>query len=49
MNVERVVAADVLPHLTDRFEERQALDVADGAADFHQHDVTSLATVRSRP
>ena len=42
MNVERVVAADLLPELPDRFEEGQALDVADRAADFHQHDVDAL-------
>ena len=28
-----------LTELADRFEERQAFDVADGAADFHQHEV----------
>ena len=39
VDVERVVAADVLPQLADRFEERQALDVADRAADLDEHDV----------
>ena len=39
VDVERVVAADVLAELADRFEERQALDVADRAADLDQHDV----------
>ncbi len=39
VDVERVVAADVLPELPDRLEERQALDVADRAADFDEHDV----------
>ena len=39
MNVERVVAADVLTELTDGLEEGQALDVADRAADFDEHDV----------
>jgi hypothetical protein len=29
-----VVAAERDPHLPDRFEERQRLDVADSAADF---------------
>ena len=42
VDVERVVAADVLPELADRFEERQALDVADRAADLDQHDVDVL-------
>ena len=35
----RVLAADVLAELADRFEERQALDVADRAADLDEHDV----------
>ena len=35
----RIVAADVLPELPDRLEERQALDVADRAADLDEHDV----------
>ena len=39
VNVERVLAADVQTELADRFEERHALDVADGAADFDEHDV----------
>ena len=39
VHVQRVVAADVLPELADRFEERQALDVADRAADLDEHDV----------
>ena len=39
VHVDRVVAADVLAELADRFEERQALDVADGAADLDEHDV----------
>ena len=42
VDVERVVAADVLPELADRFEERQALDVADRAADLDQHDVDAV-------
>ena len=39
VDVQRVVAPDVLPELADRFEERQALDVADRAADLDEHDV----------
>ncbi len=39
VDVERVLAADVLAQLADRFEERLALDVADRAADFDEHDV----------
>ncbi len=39
VHVEGVVAADVLAELADGFEEGQAFDVADRAADLHQHDV----------
>ncbi len=39
VDVDAIVAADVLPELTDRLEERQALDVADRAADLDQRDV----------
>ena len=50
VDVERVVAADILAELADRFEKRQALDVADRAADLDEHDVDVLATPRgSRP
>ena len=39
MDVERVLAPDVLAELADGLEERQAFDVADRAADFDKHDV----------
>ena len=39
VDVERVLAADVLTQLADRFHERQALDVADRAADLDEDDV----------
>ena len=42
VDVERVVAADVLAELADGFEKRQALDVADRAADFDEHDIDVL-------
>ena len=42
VDVERVLAADVLAELADRLEERQALDVADGAADLDDHDVDAV-------
>ena len=38
VHVKRVFAAHVRAHLAQRFGERAALDVTDGAADFHQHD-----------
>ena len=34
-----VLAADLLGELPDGLEKRQALDVADGAADLHDNDV----------
>jgi hypothetical protein len=46
VDVERVLAAHVLTELADRFDERQALDVAHRAADLDQHDVHAL---RHRP
>ena len=39
VDVDRVLAADVEAELADRLEERHALDVADRAADFDEHDV----------
>ena len=39
VHVNGVLAAHVLPELADGFEERQALDVAHGAADLDQHDI----------
>ena len=46
VHVEDVLAADVLAELPDRFEERQDLDVADGAADLGDHDVDVVARER---
>ena len=46
VDVERVVAADVLAQLADGLEERQALDVADRAADLDEHDVDVAARPR---
>ena len=39
VHVEHVLASDVLAELPDRLEERQDLDVADGAADLGEHDI----------
>ena len=39
VDVADVVAAGVLAELADRLEEREDLDVADGAADLGDHDV----------
>ena len=45
---EAVVAADLVAHLAGGLEERQRLDVADGAADLGDDDVDPLA-VADRP
>jgi hypothetical protein len=42
VNIERVVATDILAELTNRFEKRQAFDVADRAADLDERDVNVL-------
>src|SRR5436305_5902156 len=39
MNKDRVLASDVMPHLSDCLEERLRLDVTDRATDFHDDDV----------
>ena len=39
VHVHRVLAPHVLAELTDGLEEGQALDVADRAANLHEHDV----------
>ncbi len=39
VQVQHVVASDVLTELPDRFEKRKDLDVADRAADLGDHDV----------
>ena len=43
MDVAHVVAADEVAELADRLEERQDLDVADGAADLGDDDVDVVA------
>ena len=47
MDVAHVVAADVVAELPDRLEERQDLDVADGAADLGDHDVDVVGGERA--
>ena len=39
VNENRILASNVMPHLTDRLEEWLRLDVTDGATDFHDDDV----------
>ncbi len=48
VDVEAVLLADVEGELADRLEKRQALDVADRAADLGDHDVDRLAVAISR-
>ena len=45
MHIDGVAARQIVLDLADRLEERQALDVADGAADFAQHEVISVVAV----
>ena len=39
MHEQHALAAEFVAQLADRFEERQALDVADRAADLAQHEI----------
>ena len=45
VDVDRVVARQVVAELADRLEERQALDVAHGAADLAQHEIVALVAL----
>ena len=45
MDVDRVMARQLVAELADRLEERQALDVADRAADLDQHEVEAVVAV----
>src|ERR1700726_2580750 len=45
MNVDGVVARQVVLDLADRLEERQPLDIADGAADLAQHEIELVIAV----
>ena len=45
-----VVAAQLVAHLADGFEERQRFDIADGAADLDDHHVDILRhALHARP
>ena len=41
MNVEAMTPADVLAHLAQGLQEWQRFDIANGAADFNQHDLSA--------
>ncbi len=45
MDIDRVMARQLVAELADRLEERQALDVADGAADLAQHEIEAVVAV----
>lgn len=47
MDVQDVIAADFLLDLADGFQERQAFDVADSAADFRDDDVRIVVVADS--
>jgi hypothetical protein len=41
MDIDGVIATDIGAKLADRFEERQALDVAYCATDFGNYDISA--------
>ena len=41
------LGSEIVAELADRLQERQALDVADGAANFDQHEIEVCAESRS--
>ena len=45
MDIDRVMARQIVAQLPDRLEERQALDVADRAADLAQHEIEAVIAV----
>ena len=42
VDADRLVAAEVVPQLADRLDERQALDVADRAADLADDEIEAV-------
>src|SRR5436305_13461517 len=45
MHIDGMAARQVVLELADRLEERQALDIADSAADLAQHEVVAVVAV----
>ena len=45
MDIDGVTARQLVAQLADGFEERQAFDVADGAADLAQHEIEVVVAV----
>ena len=48
VNVDGVIARQIVAELADRLEKRQPLDVADGAADLAQHEIIGVVAVAGR-
>ena len=46
MDVDRVPARQIVAELADRLEKRQALDVADRAADLDQNEIEALVAAQ---
>src|SRR5208282_3637890 len=49
MDVEHIVAPVVPAELADRLEERQALDIADGAADLDDREIETFGGLADAP
>src|SRR5262252_6063228 len=45
VDVDDIAPWQLIAQLTDRLKERQPLNIADGAADLHQHEVESLGPI----
>src|SRR3954452_15940694 len=48
MNVDGMIARKIVFDLANRLKERQALDVADGAADFAQYEVELIVAIEDK-
>ena len=48
MDIDAVMRRQIVLELADRLEERQALDVADRAADFDQREIDVLIALERR-
>src|SRR6516164_7035064 len=48
MDIDRVMARQVVAKLPDPLEERQAFDIADGAADLAQHEVKAVVALADK-
>ena len=46
MDVDRVLARQIVANLANRFEERQALDIADRATDLDKNEIRALVAAQ---